>query len=58
MITVFLRSLEQHWDGELVAVIVSGYEVDGAAALSDIKAVGSMTITQKLDSAMKPTAEA
>jgi two-component system, chemotaxis family, protein-glutamate methylesterase/glutaminase len=44
VITVFLRSLAQHWDGTLIAVIVSGYDGDGAAALSDIKAVGGMTI--------------
>ena len=30
VITVFLRSLTQHWDGKLVAVIVSGYDGDGA----------------------------
>ena len=26
VITVFLRSLTQHWDGKLIAVIVSGYD--------------------------------
>jgi two-component system, chemotaxis family, protein-glutamate methylesterase/glutaminase len=40
VITVFLRSLAQHWDGKLVAVIVSGYDGDGAAALCGIKEVG------------------
>jgi two-component system chemotaxis response regulator CheB len=30
VITVFLRSLTQHWDGKLIAVIVSGYDGDGA----------------------------
>ena len=25
MITVFLRSLTEHWNGKLIAVIVSGY---------------------------------
>jgi chemotaxis response regulator CheB len=29
VITVFLRSLAQHWDGKLIAVIVSGYDGDG-----------------------------
>ena len=29
VITVFLRSLVQHWDGKLVAVIVSGLDGDG-----------------------------
>lgn len=33
VITVFLRSLTAHWDGKLIAVIVSGYDGDGAAAL-------------------------
>ena len=32
VITVFLRSLIQHWGGKLIAVIVSGYDGDGAAA--------------------------
>jgi len=32
VITVFLRSLTRHWDGKLIAVIVSGYDGDGAAA--------------------------
>ena len=37
VITVFLRSLTQHWDGKLIAVIVSGFDCDGAAGLSGIK---------------------
>jgi two-component system chemotaxis response regulator CheB len=37
VITVFLRSMTQHWDGKLIAVIVSGYDGDGAAALRGIK---------------------
>jgi two-component system, chemotaxis family, protein-glutamate methylesterase/glutaminase len=40
VITVFLRSLTQHWDGKLIAVIVSGYDGDGAAALCGFKEVG------------------
>jgi two-component system chemotaxis response regulator CheB len=44
VITVFLRSLTQHWDGKLIAVIVSGYDGDGAAALCGIKEVGGVTI--------------
>jgi len=54
VITVFLRSLARHWDGKLIAVIVSGYDGDGAAALSDIKKVGGVTIAQKLDTAAQP----
>lgn len=51
VITVFLRSLTEHWGGQLIAVIVSGYDGDGAAALSGIKEVGGTTIAQKLDTA-------
>jgi chemotaxis response regulator CheB len=54
VITVFLRSLTQHWDGKLIAVIVSGYDGDGAAALCGIKEVGGITIAQKLDTAEQP----
>lgn len=54
VITVFLRSLTMHWDGKLIAVIVSGYDGDGAAALCDLKAAGGITIAQKLDTAGQP----
>jgi len=54
VITVFLRSLTQHWDGKLIAVIVSGYDGDGAAALCGIKDVGGITIAQKLETAGQP----
>ena len=54
VITVFLRSLTQHWDGKLIAVIVSGYDGDGAAALCGIKEVGGITIAQKLETAEAP----
>jgi chemotaxis response regulator CheB len=54
VITVFLKSLTQHWNGKLVAVIVSGYDGDGAAALCGIKKVGGITIAQKLDTAGQP----
>jgi chemotaxis response regulator CheB len=54
VITVFLRSLTQHWDGKLIAVIVSGFDGDGAAALCGIKEVGGITIAQKLDTAEQP----
>jgi two-component system chemotaxis response regulator CheB len=39
VIAVFLRSLTKHWDGKLIAVIVSGNDGDGAAALCFIKDV-------------------
>jgi len=54
VITVFLRSLTQHWNGQLIAVIVSGYDGDGAAALCGIKEAGGITIAQKLDTAAQP----
>lgn len=54
VITVFLRSLTRNWDGKLIAVIVSGYDGDGAAALCGIKEVGGITIAQKLDTAGQP----
>ena len=54
VITVFLRSLAECWDGKLIAVIVSGYDGDGAAALCGIKDAGGITIAQKLDTATQP----
>ena len=54
VITVFLRSFTEHWKGKLIAVIVSGYDGDGAAALCGIKDVGGITIAQKPDTAGQP----
>jgi chemotaxis response regulator CheB len=54
VITVFLESLTRYWDGKLIAVIVSGYDGDGAAALCGIKDVGGVTIAQKLSTAKQP----
>jgi len=54
VITVFLRSLTEHWHGKLVAVIVSGYDGDGAEAMCDIRDVGGTTIAQLPDSAGQP----
>ena len=54
VITVFLKSLTEYWDGKLIAVIVSGYDGDGAEALCGIKEVGGITIAQKLDTAVQP----
>ena len=54
VITVFLRSLTTHWDGKLIAIIVSGYDGDGAEALCGIKEVGGITIAQKPDTATQP----
>jgi chemotaxis response regulator CheB len=54
VITVFLRSLTEHWDGKLIAVIVSGYDGDGADALRGIKEIGGITIAQKPSTAKQP----
>ena len=54
VITVFLESLTQFWDGKLIAVIVSGFDGDGAAALCGIQAVGGITMAQKLDTSIQP----
>src|ERR1019366_2103112 len=54
VITVFLRSLTNHWKGKLIAIIVSGYDGDGAAALCAIREIGGTTIAQKLDTAGVP----
>lgn len=51
VITIFLRSLARHWDGKLIAVIVSGLDSDGAAAMGDIKDVGGITFAQTPDTA-------
>jgi len=54
VITVFLHSLTQNWDGKIIAVIVSGYDGDGAEALCGIKEVGGITIAQKPETATQP----
>ncbi len=54
VITVFMESLIKNWEGKLIAVIVSGYDGDGAAALCGIKDVGGITIAQKPDTASHP----
>jgi chemotaxis response regulator CheB len=54
VITVFMRSITRHWEGKLIAVIVSGFDGDGAAALQGIKEVGGITIAQKVETAGQP----
>lgn len=54
VITVFMRSLTENWDGKLITVIVSGYDGDGADALCGIKEVGGITIAQKPETANTP----
>jgi chemotaxis response regulator CheB len=54
VITIFLESLTQNWNGRIIAVIVSGYDGDGAAALCGISDAGGVTIAQKPDTAGRP----
>jgi len=54
VITIFMLSLAQHWDGKLIAVIVSGYDGDGADAMCSIQDVGGVTIAQKPQTAIQP----
>lgn len=54
VITVFMKSLTANWGGKLIAVIVSGYDGDGAAALCGIREVGGITIAQKPETAGQP----
>ena len=54
VITVFMHSMAENWDGKLIAVIVSGYDGDGADALKSIKEVGGITIAQKPETASQP----
>ena len=54
VITVFLRSMTQYWDGKLIAIIVSGYDGDGADALCGIREAGGITIAQKISTAQQP----
>lgn len=54
VITVCLQSVTRHWKGQLIAVIVSGYDGDGAAALCDIRAAGGITIAQRPNTADIP----
>jgi chemotaxis response regulator CheB len=54
VITVFLSSLARNWNGKIIAIIVSGYDGDGAAALCSIREAGGVTIAQKLETAYQP----
>jgi len=54
VITVFMLSLAKNWDGKLIAVIVSGYDGDGADAMCSIKEAGGITIAQKPETAKQP----
>ena len=46
--------MAQHWEDKIIAVIVSGYDGDGAGALDKIKKVGGITIAQKPETTVHP----
>jgi two-component system chemotaxis response regulator CheB len=52
VITIFLESLAGHWRSACVAVIMSGLDSDGVAALKEIKKAGGITVAQAPDSAI------
>jgi two-component system chemotaxis response regulator CheB len=54
VITVFLRSLATNWDGQLIAVILSGYDGDGAGGLRAVKDVGGINIAQDIETSGQP----
>ena len=54
VITICLRSLTKHWDGKLIAVIVSGLDGDGAAALCGIRESGGIAFAQAPETADYP----
>ncbi len=54
VITIFMHSLTEQWNGKLIGIIVSGCDSDGVAALCGIKEVGGTTIAQKPDTAVQP----
>jgi two-component system chemotaxis response regulator CheB len=54
VVTVFLGSVTTNWKGQIIAVILSGYGGDGAAALSGVKEAGGITFAQKADTAGQP----
>ena len=54
VITVFFQSVINNWRGKTVAVIVSGYDGDGAPAMCSIQAMGGITMAQKPSTAVQP----
>lgn len=54
VITVFFQSVIENWGGKTVAVILSGYDGDGAAAMCTIQALGGITMAQKPSTATHP----
>ena len=48
VITVFLRSLTQHWDGTIIAVIVSGYDATGRTRCAASRKSGALPSPKSL----------
>lgn len=53
-ISVFLQSLAEDRKKQAIAVILSGFDSDGAAALQSIKDEGGVVIAQKFETAQQP----
>ena len=51
VITLFLFSLAQYWEGLLMVIIVSGLDGDGADALGEVKKSGGIVMVQTPESA-------
>ena len=54
VITVFLRSLTQNWNGKLIAVIVSGYDGDGAEHATAARPLVSAAASQRESRGSQP----
>lgn len=54
VITVFLRSMTHNWHGRIIAVILSGYDGDGAVALQGIREAGGVTFALESYAASQP----
>jgi chemotaxis response regulator CheB len=53
-ISIFLLSLAENRRKRAIAVILSGFDSDGAAALESIKAAGGLVFAQKFQTARQP----
>jgi chemotaxis response regulator CheB len=53
-ISIFLQSLAMDWKKRAIAVILSGFDSDGAAALQSIKDGGGIVIAQDFETAKQP----
>jgi len=53
-ISIFLQSLAQDRQKRAIAVILSGYDSDGAAALESIKKAGGLVFAQDFQTAAQP----